>query len=121
MNNELIITDISDDDIKHATKVTDKYIDKLIKLTESHQVIREIQQNQEGILFVHTMMIGQPFKISLAVFVIYKECTYIFLCDRNTDYVVDHTSLSSKGDIIFSNELLGADGYFILIPDILKD
>lgn len=114
-------TDISKEDIEYAQAITDKYINKLMKLTKAHQSIREMQQNQENIIFVHTLMISDPFVMSKAVFVIYKEKVFIWLCDESTNYVVDNTSLSKEGNIIFSDELLAKDNFYLILPEMLDD
>lgn len=114
-------TDISKEDIEYAQAITDKYINKLMKLTKAHQSIREMQQNQENIIFVHTLMISDPFIMSKAVFVIYKEKVFIWLCDESTNYVVDNTSLSKEGNIIFSDELLAKDNFYLILPEMLDD
>lgn len=120
-NSEIEYESIKYENLKFAERITEKYIDKLMKLTNSHQSIREIQQNQDNILFVHVLMLGEGLKVSLAIFIIYKEQIYIFICDESTNYVVDHTTLSKEGQIIFSKELLFKNGYCLFLPEMLED
>lgn len=110
---------ISKKDIEYAKKEINKYIDNLKKLTNAHQTMIDIQQKQDNIVFGHVFMISEPFIISKAVFVIYQDETYIWV-GNDTNFVVDHTSLSEEGGIIFSKELLFSDEYHLFLPEILE-